>query len=553
MALPTGVYQRGAVFYIQIKVPSDLKTAWPTPFFVRKCLKTTNRDEATAQGHRLWADATDAFAQARARLRPTIPIKLTPPLLELLHERIRYAALKADDAMRYDPATLERVWPLVQASLPTLGALSKDRQERFQQMQDAQYVWSKALALSAARGSTNAGRMAADMEAHALGISVDWDGEIDALIALTRTTVQAYADAAQRSVGEPIATPTLRPTPADLTESPKVPKNSKGSSKKLGDVLADWKAAKKPTQDSIDRTERALKHFAASGQDLPLSTLKRTHGAAFRAWLLHDDRPFASKTGLNYWQALTALLNIARDVGDIELNPWQGMTFEVTDSKQRQPFTDEDLRRLFGTTLHLQGDWPVVNKVGHWDAYFCMLLLLWTGARVGELAQLETADVMVQNGLTVFRIHEEAEGSTVKGGSTSASVRTLPVPPDLIRLGFLERIDNLRECGEAKLFPTFHRAGAVTPGEIMSEWFRPFRVTVGAATGALNGTHRFRHTIRTRLNALGIAEATADALTGHAAQGNAGRRIYTHVQPATVLAALERMTWPLEFPRVYGK
>jgi integrase len=320
------------------------------------------------------------------------------------------------------------------------------------------------------------------------------------------------------------------------------------------DVLDDWKAARRPSEDSILRTERALRHLEISGQNMPLKDLKRTHGAAVRAYLLDSEaRGFKTKTALNLWQALGALLNVALDVGKIESNPWKGMSFEVTDSKGRDPFSDEELQVLFGTTLHTHGQWPVVQKVDPWDAYFCMLLQLWTGARIGELAQLELADIKVQNGLNVFSIHEEAEGSTVKGGPMSASVRTLPVPPDLLRLGFLDRAERLREDGKTKLFPSFHRQGAVTPGEIMQEWFRPFRATIGAATGALNGTHRFRHTIRTRLAALHVGIETADALTGHAATGNAGRTRYTHVSPATVEAALRRVSWPMQLPRVFPK
>lgn len=572
MALPTGVYQRGAVFHIQIKVPSDLRTAWPSTFFVRKSLGTENRDEATAKAHRLWADATDAFARARARLKPLEFSSLTPAMSAYILGRVPHVILNEDDALRFNPGALLALLTSIETlpqrfftastdapvSVPTPayllpspdGSITTAQLGRLKQLQ-GHSVDDLAAAMSL--GRLDAAREFAEAICSSMNVRVDWQAPAQrpALILILRAMLTAWIGAADRSEGKPVETPSSPEMPNDLTEPPKVPKGSKDPAKTLGDVLADWKAAKKPTQDSIERTERALRHFEASGQNVPLQTLKRTHGAAFRGWLLHDDRTFASKTALNYWQALTALLNVARDVGLIELNPWQGMSFEVTDSKKRKPFTDEDLRRLFGTTLHTRGYWPVVALVDHWDAYFCTLLLLWTGARVGELAQLEVADVYAENGLTVFSIHQEAEGSTVKGGSGSASVRTVPVPPDMMRLGFLDRVAQLRERGESKLFPTFHRPGAVTPGEIMSEWFRPFRATIGAATGALNGTHRFRHTVRTRLSALGIAEATADALTGHAAQGNAGRRIYTHVEPATVKAALERLTWPLDLPRIF--
>lgn len=547
MALPTGVYKRGAVFHIQIKVPADLRTAFTSPFFVRKSLATEDRAAATAQGHRLWADATEAFALARKKLEPARATKLTPALLHTLHERIRYEALKADDAMRYDPETLARVWPMLQARLPSFGPLSTDRRERFEQLQDAQYVWSKALALSAARGSTNAGHIAADIQADLLGIVVDWTDEKDALIALTRTTVQAYADAARRSDGDPVPTPEAPALPEDLLEPPKSPKKPKDAALHLRDVVPHWLGAKTRKQDAKDKTERALKLLEQSGQDYPLTSLTRPHGAALRAFLVHPDRGFKGKTALNNWASLQALMNVAEDVGLIEQNRWRGMTLEVTDSATRKEHTGEELQQLFHTPLFLTGTYPVVQKVEPADAYWCMLLGLWTGARVGEIAQLEVVDIQVHNGLAVLSIHGRA--GTVK---TEQSERVLPVPPDLLRLGFPEWVQRRRDAGAVKLFPSLHRLGAVTPGEIMSEWNREFRKTVGAPSGALNGYHRFRHTVRSGLAALHVGKETADALTGHGATGSSGTKVYTHIGVGTIYEALGRLRFPLDLPRVFA-
>jgi hypothetical protein len=168
---------------------------------------------------------------------------------------------------------------------------------------------------------------------------------------------------------------------------------------------------------------------------------------------------------------------------------------------------------------------------------------------LGADAQLEVADVMTENGIALFSIHAEAEGSTVK---TAESVRKVPVSVECLRLGFLEFAQARKKSGEGKLFRSFHREGKVTPGEIFSEWMRDYRAKVGTAPGALNGHHRFRHTIRTALAALHIGIETADALTGHAATGSSGRRIYTHVGLVTIREALGRVTFPLELPRVFA-
>jgi integrase len=286
--------------------------------------------------------------------------------------------------------------------------------------------------------------------------------------------------------------------------------------------------------------------FDASGQNLPLTSLTRVHGAAFRAYLVHPDRTFKGKTALNNWTAVQALMNVAEDVGLIPRNVWGGMTLEVTGSEKRTKHTNEELKQLFNTPLFFERGYPALNNVSPDDAYWCMLLGLWTGARIGEIAQLEMADVLVQNGLEVLSIH--GRSGTIK---TENSERVIPVPPELIRLGFIEWATSRREAGTVKLFETLHRVGAVTPAEIMSEWNREYRKNVGAATGPLNGFHRFRHTVRSALAALHVGRETADALTGHGATGSSGTKIYTHIDAGTIFDALGRLKFPLELPRIY--
>lgn len=104
MALPTGVHKRGAVFHIRIKVPSDLKGSWPRPFYVRKSLGTEDRAEATAAGHRLWAEATEAFASARVKLKPPAYSALTPALIAYIVGEAERVPFAMDDAVRYTRA-----------------------------------------------------------------------------------------------------------------------------------------------------------------------------------------------------------------------------------------------------------------------------------------------------------------------------------------------------------------------------------------------------------------------------------------------------------------
>lgn len=380
-----------------------------------------------------------------------------------------------------------------------------------------------------------------------LGLSIEWDSDEGAatLEACMRQYLRAREDATLKDAGKVIETPAL-------PVIPKGPSATVGEPLHLKDVLPNWKAKRKPKADSIKRTERALQLLKDSGHDKPLGKLTRPDGARLRDWLRDPARGFKQKTGQNYWLALQALLNIAAEYGQLGehgRNPWAGLEFEVTDSKGRAEFTSEQLDRLFGSTLYTQGTYRTILLVDHWAAYFAMLLGLWTGARIGEIGQLEVGDVLTENGITLLSIHDEASGSTVK---TAESVRKVPVAPEVLRLGFMDYVADRQRAGDTKLFPALHRPGKTSPGDAMGAWVRGYRQDLGLPSGPLEGFHKFRHTIRSALAAHHIGPETADALTGHASKGSTGSRDYTHVRPATVLEALKLNLFPtLKLQRVY--
>ena len=543
MALPKGVKARGPSFFIQIKVPVAIKALFSTIWFIRETMDAKTHAEAIAEGYRHWADATEAFAAARAKLKPPQAVTLTPALLGLLHERIRHTILSKDDERR---AAKPGVGPTVMKMELEGWELPDDQFERLTVIQNLEKALTMGLGMSLATGNNYLGRGGADHEARILGFTINWKGQEVALQALTRTAVQAYSDTAKRTHGEPIQTPQLPQVPADFMAPITVPPKCVVIPLKLRDIVPHWWGAKTRKQDSLLKTQRALTLFEASGQNHPLIALTRPHGAALRAYLIHPDRPFKDKTALNHWTALQALMNLAVDVGLLERNPWRGMTLEVTDSEEREVLTDEELQQLFHAPLFLKRDYPIINNVRPDDAYWCMLIGLWTGARVGEIAQLEISDVLVQNGLDVFSIRRAA--GTVK---TTKSARITPIAPELLRLGFIEWATARREAGAVRLFQSLNRGGAVTPGETMTEWNRQYRLSVGAAMGPLNGYHRFRHTIVTAMAALDIRIDTGEALTGHSSKGSSGSAGYTHIFAKSIFAALERVKFPLELPRIY--
>lgn len=110
---------------------------------------------------------------------------------------------------------------------------------------------------------------------------------------------------------------------------------------------------------------------------------------------------------------------------------------------------------------------------------------LYTGARVGEIAQLFLRDFTVEDGIPCIRIQVESDGQALK---TESSERLVPLHPDLVALGLLERVERLRQQGEERLFPGMRidsRAGA---GNAISKGFGYYLRALGIKPRRANGT-----------------------------------------------------------------
>src|SRR5262249_62008089 len=107
---------------------------------------------------------------------------------------------------------------------------------------------------------------------------------------------------------------------------------------------------------------------------------------------------------------------------------------------------------------------------------------------------------------------------------TAGCRRVVPVHPELIRIGFIEFVERVRQehGGEARLFPLLDRGPRGGYGEAWSKWFGRYIRQLGIANKALV-FHSFRHGFKDALRAAGVSEDVNDALTGHAGTGSVGR------------------------------
>ncbi|NMM75641.1 tyrosine-type recombinase/integrase [Acidovorax sp. SRB_24] len=537
MSLPPGLRQRDGVWQLRIGVPADLLHLYPSIDAYRASLRTRDRSEAVTKTYALLAKYRETFDQQRAaeavrRAPPVVP--LTSEIEAYLVAQARWLPLVFDDYVRFTPGAIEALTPgkrflTAGNPEPLLTGNNPAKWDRLQQH-----------ALSEARADLAAGRLervqqAAETALKPLGVRIDWTDSMArmALVRIGRAEVRAHLQALERGQGEPHDTPALPVAPVVA----KVPTSAEPPSDTLRDVMPDWIVRTKAKQNAQQRTSKALDLWEESVGRMPLAKVSRATGAAFVAFLLDPARPFGSSTAANHAAAINALMNIAAKVGKIDRNPLD-LSFKVEDAERRHPWTTEELSTIFLAPLFSDNPGPQPYEVDPADARLWLSLLLWSGARAGEIAQLRVEDVQSRDG--VLCLHVTAEAGTVK---TSESTRWLPVARTLCPL-LLAHVAARKEQGEAVLLASFHRRPKTSPADLATKWFLKFRAGVGLPSGALNGSHRFRHSVRTRLAELGVSPDLGDQLTGHAATGSTGRRVYTGTVGVRVLSeVVERLGW----------
>lgn len=130
-------------------------------------------------------------------------------------------------------------------------------------------------------------------------------------------------------------------------------------------------------------------------------------------------------------------------------------------------FTPEQVQRLYAPDA-LAG----LSEGARWGA----VIGLYTGARVSEIGQLALSDFTTVDAVPCLTITDEGAGQSVKN---DASLRTIPIHPDLLALGLMERVEDLRKTGETRLFPKVKIGSVNGAGNWLSKAFTRHIAGVG--------------------------------------------------------------------------
>jgi integrase len=513
----------------------------------------------------------ERFAAQRREINPVNVEHVSPELAATLAGRIRHRILHADDTLRFDQTAAVaflRAWEEVSprktrrrffteaangagpdylsTAASPWGGLSPAQIERLREIHaELGAFMSGALAT----GNAFPGKAYADDEARRLGFIIAWDRPENrgALVQCLRAAVGAWLDRSRRDKGEVIDTPSQ---PATLApQSPEKPATTAGEHTPR-EAFESWRDADpdRPPK-TVEAFDSAVRRLEALFPGRSVESLTRADGVAFEAALKRwaDDEKKSRTTAANILTKVKTVLNHAHDLEWIARNPLERRSIERAES-ERVPFSDADLSKLFASPIFTHYALPSVARAGKDAAYWLPLLGLFTGARISELAQLWTDDVTnteAAGWVIAFRSNKD-RGQSIKSRS---GVRDVPVHPELIRLGFADYVQAVAATGTGPLFPAVPPSQKNGAGGEVSKWFGQFKTAQGF--GPDQTFHSFRHTLETRLQALGIAESHIDAIVGHAAKGE-GRKTYTHLDPEHLRPTLERLAFSrLSLPKVF--
>ncbi len=147
------------------------------------------------------------------------------------------------------------------------------------------------------------------------------------------------------------------------------------------------------------------------------------------------------------------------------------------------------------------------------SARWASLIGLYTGARASEVGQLLIKDVFEEDGIPCIRISDDGEHQKVK---TEVSLRTVPLHPELLKMGLLEWVDGKRESGQVRLFPAAKATAVNGQGNWITKAFSRHLAEVGKDwEPAKRGFHSLRKTFIQELQGAGVVSELRAQIVGH--------------------------------------
>lgn len=274
-------------------------------------------------------------------------------------------------------------------------------------------------------------------------------------------------------------------------------------------------------------TQREVREWRNAVRSLPSGLKKRKAYAglsiveAAETAQRNGEKALSLNTVNKYLSAVSALFVWGTREGFAESNPCDGLFYDVEKGKNtRPPFDAEQLNRILQSPLFtgFERDGKEFRsgevKADDWR-FWIPLIAMFTGARIGEIAQLYVDDVQQDGEHSFFIIrNREDRGQGTKNGLDRIS----PIHSLLANVGFLSFVERERKKRGENAGPLFPELTRNERGQIAlpSRFWRTYLSRIGIKEGSDGfGAHSFRHGLADQLRQSGCLDNEVAVAIGH--------------------------------------
>ncbi|MFT2212348.1 DUF6538 domain-containing protein [Rhizobium giardinii] len=254
------------------------------------------------------------------------------------------------------------------------------------------------------------------------------------------------------------------------------------------------------------------------------------------------DKNMSSTTITTYTHSMSSFFNWAIKKGLLTVNPATRLAPGKTSGNvSKRNFTIEEMNKIVAGL----GEWSEGGKLaGRW---WVPMIAIFSGMRMGEIVSLTVDDIGVHDGVECFVLRKTDD----KSYKTKGSERVVPVHPELVRLGLLQRVAKIREDGGSRLFPDLRGKDQDELSDLFQKRFAYWQKKGLGIDGAGVSFHSFRHGFRDALREAGVPIDTTRALGGWARSGEVHERYGQGTRASTLARWMAEVKYPgLTVPEV---
>ncbi len=251
-----------------------------------------------------------------------------------------------------------------------------------------------------------------------------------------------------------------------------------------------------------DISKSDLSEFRSLLEQAPANRSKAVNAMSLENQAKAQGKKLSASTVRNIFMHLSAMFRVALEDDLLDEHPFDSfkMRKKVQVINEDIPFTDDEIRTMFRLPL-FHGEPSLYGEMAYWIP----IILYYTGARVEEIGQLRSTDIVDAFSVPCFKIQMGEEQSVKNAGS----VRYVPIHSHILELGFMDFV----KARDGQLFAEKSDVNDKYAYNYGRWWGRLIRKH--GVRKEVKPSHSFRHYFITQCRALDVREDTQNNILGH--------------------------------------